>query len=100
MSGLPRQDRNFGLLRSHPDDDIVVGMAHSRPIDAAGRGVFKAWDAGPQFERYIGIDYSGAEVATASLKGLRVYAADRSAPPVEVPPPPSPRKVLVPPRDC
>jgi hypothetical protein len=25
----------------------------------------------PMFERYIGIDYSGAETATASLKGLR-----------------------------
>ena len=46
----------------------------------------------PKFDRYIGIDYSGAEVATASLKGLRVYTADQSAPPVEVPPPPSPRK--------
>ena len=46
----------------------------------------------PRFERYIGIDYSGAEVATASLKGLRVYTAGRSAPPVEVLPPPSARK--------
>ena len=48
--------------------------------------------AAPQFERYIGIDYSGAEVATASLKGLRVYLANRDATPQEVPPPPSPRK--------
>lgn len=48
--------------------------------------------AAPRFERYIGIDYSGAKVATASLKGLRVFAAERSTPPVEVPPPPSPRK--------
>ena len=46
----------------------------------------------PRFERYIGIDYSGAEVATASLKGLRVYVASRSSPPIEAPPPPSPRK--------
>jgi hypothetical protein len=44
------------------------------------------------FKRYIGIDYSGAETPTASLKGLRVYAADRASPPVEVMPPPSPRK--------
>ena len=44
------------------------------------------------FKRYIGIDYSGAETSTASLKGLRVYAADRASPPVEVMPPPSPRK--------
>ncbi|MGP0090904.1 MAG: hypothetical protein ACLPKB_13240 [Xanthobacteraceae bacterium] len=44
------------------------------------------------FDRYIGIDYSGAETATASLKGLRVYMADRLSPPIEVGPPPSPRK--------
>ncbi|MBI5315140.1 MAG: hypothetical protein HZB34_04145 [Nitrospirae bacterium] len=47
---------------------------------------------GPMFDRYIGIDYSGAETPTASLKGLRVYAAGCEMPPVEVPPPPSPRK--------
>ncbi|MBI5854362.1 MAG: hypothetical protein HZB35_03870 [Nitrospirae bacterium] len=46
----------------------------------------------PSFDRYIGIDYSGAETPTSSLKGLRVYLADRTPPPVEVPPPPSPRK--------
>lgn len=27
----------------------------------------------PQFELYIGVDYSGAETAESSLKGLRVY---------------------------
>jgi hypothetical protein len=46
----------------------------------------------PTFARYIGIDYSGAEVPTASLAGLRVYRANGNAPPVEVMPPPSPRK--------
>jgi len=44
------------------------------------------------FYRYIGIDYSGAQTPTASLKGLRVYRAEGEAPPVEVLPPPSPRK--------
>ena len=44
------------------------------------------------FVRTIGIDYSGAETPTASLKGLRVYLAEDDAPPVEVPPPPSPRR--------
>lgn len=44
------------------------------------------------FERYIGVDYSGAVVANASLKGLRVYAASPLSPPKEVQPPPSPRK--------
>ncbi len=39
-----------------------------------------------------GIDYSGAQTPTASLKGLRVYLADRSSPLVEVMPPQSPRK--------
>jgi hypothetical protein len=44
------------------------------------------------FKRYLGIDYSGAETPTSSLKGLRVYEADPSSSPVEVQPPPSPRK--------
>ncbi len=44
------------------------------------------------FERYIGIDYSGAQTPTASLKGLRVYLAEGDASPIEVAPPPSPRK--------
>jgi hypothetical protein len=42
-------------------------------------------------DRYIGIDYSGAEVPVASLKGLRVYQGDRLTPPREVAPPKSPR---------
>ena len=46
----------------------------------------------PAFARTIGIDYSGAETPTASLKGLRVYLADGDELPVEVPPPSSPRK--------
>ena len=44
------------------------------------------------FERYIGIDYSGAQTSTSSLKGLRVYLAKGGEPPTEVSPPPSPRK--------
>lgn len=44
------------------------------------------------FDRYIGIDYSGAQTPTSSLKGLRVYMVDRASPPAEVQPPPSPRK--------
>jgi hypothetical protein len=43
----------------------------------------------PGFQRYIGIDYSGAETPTASLKGLRVYLTEGDASPVEAPPPPS-----------
>ena len=44
------------------------------------------------FHRSIGIDYSGAETPTASLKGLCVYMAVGDAAPTEVLPPPSPRK--------
>ena len=46
----------------------------------------------PLFCRYIGIDYSGAETPTASLKGLRVYEGSLEHEPVEVPPPPGPKK--------
>jgi hypothetical protein len=49
-------------------------------------------DKPPAFARTVGIDYSGAETVTASLKGLRVYLAEAEAQPVEVSPPPSPRK--------
>ena len=41
----------------------------------------------PAFVRTIGIDYSGAETPTASLKGLRIYMAEGDASPAEVSPP-------------
>lgn len=44
------------------------------------------------FNRIIGIDYSGAKTPTASLPGLRVYLAEGDSQPIEVRPPPSPRK--------
>lgn len=37
----------------------------------------------PAFDRYIGIDYSGAETATSGLPGLRIYVATQSSPPAE-----------------
>jgi hypothetical protein len=46
----------------------------------------------PAFARTIGIDYSGADTPNASLKGLRVYLAQGDRLPVEVLPPPSPRR--------
>lgn len=46
----------------------------------------------PIFDCYVGIDYSGAETPTSSLKGLRVFMADRVSPPREILPPPSPHK--------
>jgi hypothetical protein len=51
-----------------------------------------AMSSTPAFDRYIGIDYSGAQTPTSSLKGLRVYVADRVSPPVEVQPQPGARK--------
>lgn len=41
------------------------------------------------FDRYVGIDYSGAETCDASLRGLQVYLADAAgeARPVNPPPP-------------
>jgi hypothetical protein len=45
-----------------------------------------------RFVRYIGVDYSGAETARSSLKGLRVYCAVEDGEACEVMPPPSPRK--------
>ncbi len=44
------------------------------------------------FNRYIGIDYSGAETCDSSLKGLRMYAADSLTDASEVAPPPSLRR--------
>ena len=46
----------------------------------------------PQFNRYIGIDYSGAETADSSCKGLRVYVAGGSGEPLQTQPPSSPRR--------
>ncbi len=44
------------------------------------------------FDRYIGIDYSGAQTPSNSLPGLRAFIAEGSGMPYEVQPPPSPRK--------
>ena len=37
-----------------------------------------------QFERYIGVDYSGAETADTSCKGLRVYVAEGFGTPKQI----------------
>lgn len=46
----------------------------------------------PFFDHYVGIDYSGAATAEASLPGLRIYEANREATPHEVMSPAGPRK--------
>src|SRR5271166_6737057 len=61
-------------------------------LDRAVNGNETAMSGLLAFDRYIGIDYSGAETPISSLKGVRVYTADHNGPPTEVPPPPSPRK--------
>jgi hypothetical protein len=38
----------------------------------------------PTFDRYIGIDYSGAETADSSCRGLRVYVAEGSGRPKQI----------------
>ncbi len=43
------------------------------------------------FNRYIGIDYFGAETADSCCRGLRVFMAVGSGEPTQVQPPPSPR---------
>ena len=63
-------------------------MRHEYPL----RWLIPAKFLVPEFTRYIGIDYSGAMTPTSSLPGLRVYQASPDFPPIEVLPPPSPRK--------
>jgi len=46
----------------------------------------------PIFSRYIGIDYSGAQVPIAHLKGLRIYLTGGKQQPAEVPSPLKPRQ--------
>lgn len=45
-----------------------------------------------QFQRTIGIDYSGAKTADSSLPGLRVYQTEGGGPAIEIAPPPSPKR--------
>ena len=46
----------------------------------------------PLFERYLGIDYSGAETPASSLTGIRIYEAIPTQSPIEIHPPTSSRK--------
>ncbi len=59
--------------------------------DSPHRGEVRM-NEGPAFERYIGVDYSGAETPASSLRGLRAYSASRTMPATEVAPPPGPRR--------
>lgn len=46
----------------------------------------------PHFTRYLGIDYSGAETADSSCKGIRVFMAEASGELTQVQPPPGPHR--------
>ena len=73
---LPSQAENSNPeTRYHVDSSLVVGKSVM-----------------PQFERYIGVDYSGAETPDSSCKGIRVYKAEVAGEPQPVQPPPSPRR--------
>ena len=54
----------------------------------------------PHFKRHIGIDYSGAETADSSCKGLRVFMAEGSGTPVHVQPRKYRRRRRFPMDDC
>lgn len=45
-----------------------------------------------QFNRYIGIEYSGAQTTDSSCRGIRVYVAEGIGTPQQIHPPPSPRR--------
>jgi len=65
----------------HADGEVVPETAHEAvvvEVDDAQEEQVRARPTytGPQFERYIGIDYSGAQTPTSSLKALRVFAAE------------------------
>ena len=82
LGNWPGADSNFKYV------DCDVDSLES------GRGALRSTDSSMNsaFERYIGIDYSGAQTPTSSLNGLRVYAADRLTAPQEVMPAPNPQK--------
>lgn len=65
--------------------DVVSEMGGHGPAPKASRV------RPPRFERYVGIDYSGAQTPEASLPGLQVYEARREEGPHRVPPPPGPK---------
>ena len=80
--------RAIGLMTSWRLCCVGCARHEGFSFDRSASGVMNM----PIFARYVGIDYSGAQTPTASLKGLRVYMSEGDAKPAEVLPPPSPRK--------
>jgi hypothetical protein len=84
----------FERLGQTPTGSIATGF-QGQDDPSGRRGVQGRSGGGTQprsFARYVGIDYSGAETPTASLKGLRVYAADETSVPSEILPAAGPKK--------
>lgn len=54
------------------------GLGRAFPVLAASldTGTREGFSDLPHFSRYIGVDYSGAETADSSCKGIRVFVAD------------------------
>ncbi len=71
--------------------DLIRRMRDER--EEAILSAVTAASRAPMFSRYVGVDYSGAETPDQSLPGIRVFVAEGDeARPIEVPPPPGPRK--------
>jgi hypothetical protein len=83
---LPRPKKQ-AFIRHGPDESDIFFWGRAISVRLDGRR-----DHLMIYDQYVGIDYSGAQTPTSSLKGLRVYTADHLAQPTEVRPPPSPRK--------
>lgn len=98
--GAPGKIRDWKQYASGARDKHYGARQRADKIEGArGLGGFRSRDGKSlseqsmsAFARTIGIDYSGARTPNSSLKGLRVYLAEGAAKPIEISPPPSPRK--------
>jgi mannose-6-phosphate isomerase-like protein (cupin superfamily) len=91
----PVADEETHILLFEPVGTVNTGNIRNERTREALEHLTRAARAPgqPAFARYIGIDYSGAEGAESSLKGLRIYEATPTMEPREVPrPQPSPRR--------
>jgi hypothetical protein len=86
--GCHRSGRGFRPHLSLLDRPPGLGLRKSKelPLDAIWHNA-KWRKAGlklmPRFERYVGVDYSGAATAESSLKEIRVYLATATTEPAE-----------------
>lgn len=84
---------NKGKVDEPQETRLLTGQAQERRRTRSSLMPSARSPASPQcFRRYIGVDYSGAETPTSSLKGLRVYLAKEDHTPVEALPPSSSKK--------